>query len=85
MSFDLQTVKDRDDFYRQFAGTFALKEFGANLDALWDVLTAGVPLPLQVTLYNLHQHPRRALFQPVLQVMQEAGQETRGAFSVRVY
>jgi ribonuclease inhibitor len=85
VSFDLQQVEDRADFYRQFAARFALSEFGSNLDALWDVLTAGVALPLRITLRHLHRHPQQAELQGIIEVMQEAEHETGGAFSVRVY
>ncbi len=85
VSFDLQQVEDRADFYRQFAARFALSEFGSNLDALWDVLTAGVALPLRITLRHLYRHPQQAELQGIIEVMQEAEQETGGAFSVRVY
>lgn len=85
VSFDLQQVKGRDDFYRLFAERFALNDFGDNLDALWDVLTAGVALPLRITLRHLPRHPQQGELQGIVDVMQEAEQETGGAFSVRVY
>ena len=85
VSFDLRRVRDEDDFYRQFAQKFELAEFGENLDALWDTLTGGLHLPLHITLRHLSQHPCRAALQPIVDVMQEAEQETGGAFSVSVY
>lgn len=84
VTFDLQHIDDSAAFYRQFARTFELSYFGANLDALWDMLTAGIPLPVRITLHHLHQHPQRAELERILAVMQEAEQETGGAFSVRV-
>ncbi len=83
VSFDLQHVHDEQDFYRQFAEKFALDDFGNNLDALWDVLTGGVPLPLRIVLRHLPQHRAEAGLQRIVDLMQEAETETEGAFSVR--
>lgn len=83
VSFDLQDVRDEQAFYRQFAEKFALHGFGNNLDALWDVLTGEVPLPLRIMLRHLHGHPAEAGLQRIITVMREAESETAGAFSVR--
>jgi len=85
VSFDLLDSDDEQAFYQQFAVKFSLDEFGNNLDALWDVLTAGVALPLRITLRHLSRHPAEEALQRIVHVMQEAEQETHGAFSVRVY
>ncbi|MEJ4044227.1 barstar family protein [Erwinia sp. SLM-02] len=84
VSFDLQDVNDEQDFYRLFAEKFGLDDFGDNLDALWDVLTGGVPLPLRIVLRHLTRHSAGVALQRILAVMQEAETETAGAFSVRV-
>ncbi|MEN5015437.1 barstar family protein [Erwinia sp. Eh17-17] len=84
VTFDLQHIRDAGEFYRQFARRFDLCYFGDNLDALWDMLTAGIPLPLRITLRHLHHHPHQAELERILRVMQEAEEETGGAFSVRV-
>ena len=84
VSFDLRRVEDSTDFYRQFALKFDLGFFGDNLDALWDTLTAGVPLPLRITLRHLHAHPHQDDLARIVAVMKEAEQEMEGAFSVRV-
>lgn len=47
--FDFSTLADRDAFYHQFAQQFQLDEaFGNNLDALWDVLTGEIELPVNI-------------------------------------
>lgn len=84
VSFDLRRVADSAEFYRQFALKFNLDFFGANLDALWDTLTAGVPLPLCITLRHLRGHPQRNELARIVAVMQEAERETGGAFSVHI-
>lgn len=83
VSFDLHDVCDEQDFYRQFAEKFGLHGFGNNLDALWDVLTGEVSLPLRIMLRHLPQHPAEAGLRRIVTVMQEAESETAGAFSVR--
>lgn len=80
--FDLSEVADAADFYRQFAARFELHYFGNNLDALWDVLTGQLNLPLRVTLCHLRQHPQRPALARIVQVMQEAEAETDGAFCI---
>ncbi|MTD25843.1 barstar family protein [Erwinia sorbitola] len=84
VTIDLQHVTDTEEFYRQFAHKFDLGYFGANLDALWDMLTAGIPLPVRITLRHLDNHPQQAALERIVSVMQEAEQETGGAFSVRI-
>ena len=43
VEFDFNQISDLPAFYRDFAHKFALDEaFGANLDALWDVVTAAI-------------------------------------------
>lgn len=85
VSFDLAQVRDAEDFYQRFAQKLlADQPFGANLDALWDVLTGGVALPLRVTLRHLAGHPAADELRRIVTVMQEAEQETDGAFSVRI-
>ncbi|HBT28622.1 MAG TPA: ribonuclease inhibitor [Erwinia persicina] len=84
VTFDLQHIDSAGEFYRQFARKFDLCYFGDNLDALWDMLTAGIPLPVRITLRHLDAHPQQTALLRILQVMQEAEEETGGAFSVRV-
>lgn len=78
--FDLHEVADAADFYRQFAARFELDYFGHNLDALWDVLTGQLNLPLRITLCHLQQHPQRQALTRIVQLMQEAETETNGDF-----
>ena len=80
--FDLHEVADAADFYRQFAARFELDYFGHNLDALWDVLTGQLNLPLRITLCHLQHHPQRTALVRIVQLMQEAEAETDGAFCI---
>ncbi len=85
VSFDFNDIADVPAFYRQFEKKFALKvAFGANLDALWDAVTGMIALPVCVTLLHFEQHPERQRFAAVIDVMQQAEDETAGQFSLRV-
>ena len=80
ITFDLRDIADEQAFYRQFAHTFSLTSFGNNLDALWDALTGGIALPLQIRLSYVPAN-KNAL-QRIIQVLQEAEQETAGALTI---
>ena len=74
--FDFSTWADRDAFYHQFGQQFQLDEaFGNNLDALWDVLTGEIELPVNIVFRHAPHHSRT--FQPIIEIMQEV-QETLG-------
>ena len=43
VSFDFRQINSLNDFYDQFARQFSLPDwFGCNLDALWDMVSAGM-------------------------------------------
>ncbi|OAT26101.1 barstar family protein [Proteus myxofaciens] len=71
ITFDFKTLTDRDAFYRQFALKFHLfDDFGANLDALWDVLTGEIELPVTIIFKHFPHHSDA--FQPLMDIMREA-------------
>lgn len=52
--FDFATIKTMDDFYTEAFAKFQFPEyFGNNLDALWDSLTGGIELPVDISFVNL--------------------------------
>lgn len=74
ITFDFKTFADRDAFYRQFALAFHLSDdFGANLDALWDVLTGEIELPVKIIFKHFPHHSD--VFQPLKDIMREAQQQ----------
>jgi|SRR5699024_7065689 len=80
---DFQQYTSLTDFYADFAERFQLPAyFGANLDALWDVLTSGLlPAPLMLTLkHSQHNDWANAL----VELMQEAAAEYPQALKVIV-
>lgn len=54
IQFDFQKIDNIAEFYDQFAAQFDLPEyFGRNLDALYDVVSGDLKLPLSIHLINL--------------------------------
>lgn len=62
VKFDFNHIADLPAFYHQFSQAFSLdSEFGNNLDALWDVVTAGIKLPVEIEFVNFNGHKNVAL------------------------
>lgn len=60
VKFDFNHIADLPAFYHQFSQAFSLdSEFGNNLDALWDVVTAGIKLPVEIEFVNFNGHKKR--------------------------
>ena len=54
-SFDFEKIESIDDFYRKAVEKMDLPDyFGNNLDALWDSLTGGIELPMDIRFTNLN-------------------------------
>lgn len=79
VKFDFSHIADLPAFYRQFSQTFSLDgEFGNNLDALWDVVTAGIKLPVEIEFINFNGHKKRR-FAALVLLFEEAEEELEGA------
>ncbi len=69
-----QGICSLDDFYDEISRQLSLPGyFGRNLDALWDVLSAEVEGPVEITWQNA-QASKQAMgedFEKVLKVLQE--------------
>ena len=54
--FDFAKITNMTEFYQQFQQRFLLPAwFGQNLDALWDVLTAEIELPVCIIFTHVDQ------------------------------
>lgn len=75
--FDFSSIESIDDFYSQFAETFELPDyFGDNLDALWDVITAGeIPLPITIEFVDL---PMTDEYDSLINLFEQAEEEMDG-------
>ncbi|MBF7981730.1 MULTISPECIES: barstar family protein [Rahnella] len=78
VSFDFNHIPDLPAFYGEFARQFELTdEFGANLDALWDEVTGGIALPVEIDFLNLNASRKRR-FGALILLFEEAEEELEG-------
>ncbi|MFI8417984.1 barstar family protein [Serratia sp. NPDC078593] len=85
VEFDFSQILDLPAFYRDFAAKFSLgNEFGANLDALWDVVTGDIGLPVEIEFINLDNRRKRR-FGAIILLFEEAEEELEGRlhFNIR--
>ncbi|MBS0970456.1 hypothetical protein CYR40_00670 [Chimaeribacter arupi] len=83
--FDFNQIPDLPRFYGEFAREFALGDgFGANLDALWDVVTGRLGLPVEIEFVNLNARKKRR-FGALVLLFEEAEEELEGGlrFNIR--
>ncbi|MBT0653894.1 barstar family protein [Geomobilimonas luticola] len=84
---DGQTVISMETFYAELERQLALpRHFGRNLDALWDVLTADVPGPLEL-VWNRAGLSRAAMgdsFERVVELLRDAAAERGGELKIVV-
>lgn len=85
VTLDFRYIVDCADFYRQFAAKcLPGAQFGANLDALWDSVTAEMALPARICLRHLPQHADRAQFSAIITTLQQAEQELAGLLQLKI-
>jgi len=73
VQIDFKRLRNRAAFYQTLAAqSNAPADFGANLDALWDWLTAGMMLPATLYLQHTDCAAQQASFAPILAVLKEA-------------
>lgn len=54
IEIDFKKIQTNDDFYQQLKSKIELPQyFGNNLDALYDVLTGYIKLPLRLNIINI--------------------------------
>ncbi|WP_119711844.1 barstar family protein [Arsenophonus endosymbiont of Aleurodicus floccissimus] len=57
VEFDFREIDNLNDFYQKAILVFKLpKWFGQNLDALLDMLTAGIALPVEVIFSHINEY-----------------------------
>lgn len=70
--FDFNEIKSIEDFYSQFQQQFSLPDwFGHNLDALWDMVSAGIELPVMIVFTQMTS-VQRIEFSDIIDVMNDA-------------
>ena len=72
---DFSEIGDEQDFYQQLKEKLSLPEnFGDNLDALYDILTGFVELPLHLEFVNMSVNQLED-FETLLETLEEADEE----------
>ncbi|AHF15686.1 barstar family protein [Niabella soli] len=85
VSFDFDRIGTEADFYKTAAHSLGLPDhFGDNLDALWDVLTGAIQLPVAVRFINLTLG-QLDKFGALIQVFEDAQDELGDDFSFEYY
>ena len=75
VEFDFARIDSVDQFYQLAAEKLHFPDyFGENLDALWDVLTGDIDLPVSIVFRNLN-HLQLLQFESVISVFHDAARE----------
>ncbi|WBV58413.1 barstar family protein [Chryseobacterium daecheongense] len=75
---DFTDIGDYEDFYSQLKEKISLPEhFGDNLDALYDVITGDLEMPLHLEFVNLTVD-QLELFEDLLTTLEDAEEELEG-------
>ncbi|MBD2790838.1 barstar family protein [Xenorhabdus szentirmaii] len=78
VEFDFSQLPDLASFYREFKQSFGLGDtFGFNLDALWDVVTGDIPLPIEIEFSHFTPQ-KRTRFAALVLLFEEAEEELEG-------
>lgn len=78
---DFESITNMDDFYEQLKEIIALPEyFGDNLDALNDVITGDLPLPLSIKFVNMNPFQLMS-FSELIEMMKVLDEEMEEDFS----
>jgi ribonuclease inhibitor len=84
VKFDFEQIQDVPSFYREFAHQLELgEEFGANLDALWDVVTGNISLPVEIEFIHLSSRRKRC-FSAIILLFKEAEEEMDGSLRFNI-
>lgn len=83
--FDFRQIKTVEDFYLQFSQRFSLPNwFGHNLDALWDMVSAGLELPITIVFSHMTS-TQRIEFSDIIDVMNDAQDMWEDEFIFALY
>lgn len=82
---DCRNINNEGDFYSVFADQIPLNtHFGANLDALWDVLTTDLSLPILIRLNNFNSFLHSNSLKPIINLIDEARIELNGEIELQL-
>lgn len=80
-----EKIKNRDDFHREIKEVLNFPPYyGGNLDALWDMVTGWIPLPV-ILVWNDFAVSRETMgnvIDPIVETLKEAEAELGGKFQI---
>ncbi len=83
--FDFDLIASMDDFYEQSAEEWKLPpEFGRNLDALWDVVTGDLEMPIDIQFRNLSSGKLKT-FEQLIRLFRDAEAEMDGDLHFSIF
>jgi ribonuclease inhibitor len=83
--FDFAEIKTKKDFYKQFKNKLELQDdFGNNLDALYDVLTGEIELPVELIFENVDLE-KLEKFESIFETIEDAENELSEELSFRYF
>ena len=84
IEIDFENITTKEEFYELFKSKIELPEyFGDNLDALWDVITAYLELPLKVRFLNFNDK-KLDFFVSLKELFNDAERELNGRLSFKI-
>ncbi|WP_299182563.1 barstar family protein [uncultured Chryseobacterium sp.] len=82
---DFTDIGDYEDFYAQLKEKLTLPEhFGDNLDALFDVITGELEMPLHIEFVNMSVD-QLEIFEDLLTTLEDAEEEMEEGFTFTYY
>lgn len=85
VTFDFSEIKTKKEFYKQFKNKLELQEdFGANLDALYDVLTGEIELPIELIFEHVSLE-KLEKFEAIFETIEDAENELDEELSFRYF
>jgi Barstar, RNAse (barnase) inhibitor len=82
---DFTNIGDYEDFYAQLKEKITLPEhFGDNLDALYDVITGELEMPLHIEFVNMSVD-QLEIFEDLLTTLEDAEEEMEEGFTFTYY
>jgi Barstar, RNAse (barnase) inhibitor len=82
---DFTDIGDYEDFYAQLKEKITLPEhFGDNLDALYDVITGELEMPLHIEFVNMSVD-QLEIFEDLLTTLEDAEEEMEEGFTFTYY
>lgn len=83
--FDFAEIKTKKDFYKKFKNKLEIQDdFGNNLDALYDVLTGEIELPVELIFENVDLE-KLEKFESIFETIEDAQNELDEELSFRYF